>query len=195
MSTIVAVQKNGVAVIGADTLTKFGGTKENAGYIVNPSKIVKIGQSYIACVGHASFGLVLESYFASLKAIPRLDSPKDIFKFSLQLHQKLKKNYFLRPEEHDDDEFESSQFFCLIANASGIFGLYNLRSVQAYSKFYSFGTGYRFAVGAMHAVYDQADTAEAIARAGLAAAVEFDDCTSLPLELYSIKLKTRAPKT
>lgn len=190
MSTVVAVKKNGVVAIGADTMTKFGGTKESAGFIENYSKIVKAGKNYIAYVGHASFGLILESYFSTLKSIPRLDSPQSIFKFGLPLHQALKKNYFLRPEEHKDDEFESSQFHCLIANPAGIFGFDNLRSVLEYSKFYSFGSGYRLALGAMHAIYDNVETAEDVARAGLAAAVEFDDCSGLPLELYSFKLKS-----
>jgi len=194
MSTIVAVKKNGVAVIGADTMTKFGGIKESADYLENHSKIVRIGKSYIAYVGHASFGLVLENYFARRKSTPRLDSPQNVFKFSSQFHNALKDDYFLKPHENKNDEFESSQIHCLIANVSGIFGLDSLRSVEAYAKFYSFGSGFHLALGAMHAVYDKVETAEEIARAGLAAAVEFDDCSGLPLELYTIKLKTSKAK-
>ncbi len=189
MSTVVVVKKNGYAAIGADTLTKWGYINESAKNVENHSKIITIGASYIACTGHASMELVLTSYFSRLKSKSRLDSVQDIFHTALRLHQSLKEDYFLNPHEDKDDEFESSQFSCLIANPSGIFGLYRLRSVQEYSKFYAFGTGCVFALGAMHAVYDKTESAEEIARAGLLAAAEFDDSTGLPIEVYTVKLK------
>ncbi len=189
MSTIVVVKKSGYAAIGADTLTKFGYTNERADYVENNSKIIIVGASYIATAGHASIDLVLTSYFTKLKSKPRFDSTQSIFETARRLHQSLKEDYFLNPHEDDDDEFESSQFSWLIANPHGIFGIYRLRSVQEYAKFYSFGTGYRLALGAMHAVYDHTDSAEEIARTGLLAAAEFDDSTGLPIEVYTVRLK------
>lgn len=189
MSTIVVVKKNGYAAIGADTLTTYGSINESAHYIENHSKIIAMGASYIACVGHASIDLVLTDHFSRLKSKPRLNSPLDVFKMALRLHQSLKDDYFLNPHEDDDDEFESSQFSCLIASSSGIFGLHRLRSVSEYSKFYALGSGIRFALGAMHALYDKAESAEEIARAGLLAAAEFDDSTGLPMEVYTVKLR------
>ncbi len=38
MSTVVVVRKEGIAAIGGDTLTSYGGTKESAAYIRNHSK-------------------------------------------------------------------------------------------------------------------------------------------------------------
>lgn len=189
MSTIVVATKNGSAAIGADTLTKLGATCESAKYIENSSKIVEVGQNFIALVGHASMGLVISSHFSGLKTKVKLDSPRAIFEMARALHHSLKENYYLNPQEDEDDPFESSQLDCLIANAYGIFGLYSLRSVQQYSRFYAFGSGYKFALGAMHAVYDSDLEAEQIAHVGLAAAAEFDDSTGLPLEVKSIKLK------
>lgn len=93
----------------------------------------------------------------------------------------------MNPNEDEGDEFESSRFDCLIANKYGIFGLYCLRSVQDYSKFYSFGNGYKFALGAMRTVYDMDFTSEQIARIGLETAADFDDSTDLPLEIYTLK--------
>ena len=43
MSTVVVVRKAKQAAIGADTLAKLGATKESAEYVVNPTKIIKIG--------------------------------------------------------------------------------------------------------------------------------------------------------
>jgi len=188
MSTVVVVKKDGLAAIGADTMTKFGRSKQSAEYLENPSKILQLGESYIAYVGHASFGLVLSSYFNTLEKVPQLNSPEQIFEMSRNLHLSLKDDYFLNPTEEDDDEFESSQLQFLIANPFGIFGFHRFRSVDKYKKFYAFGSGDEFALGAMKTMYDMGASAGDIARAGLEAAAEFDDSTSLPFEIYTVSL-------
>lgn len=194
MSTIVVVKKNGLVAIGADTMTKLGGTYESAEYIESHSKIIQVGQNCIALVGHASWGLVLSNYFAKTKAKIVLNSPQAIFEMARVLHNSLKEDYFLNPREDEDDPFESSQLDCLIANPFGIFGLYSLRSVQEYSKFYAFGSGYKFALGAMRAIYNLEYSAEEIARIGVEAAADFDDATGLPVEVKTIKLKTSSSR-
>jgi ATP-dependent protease HslVU (ClpYQ) peptidase subunit len=197
MSTIVVAKKAGRAAIGADTLTqlgfaKLGGTRESAAYVANHSKVIRVGESYLAAVGQASWPLVLSSYFAGLAEPPRLESVQAIFEAARELHRALKEDYFLNPNADQDDEFESSQLECLIANRGGIFGLYSLRSVSEYTRFYAFGNGYGYALGAMHAVYDTADSAEEVVRAGLAAAAEFDYATGLPMEVHSVELGSRS---
>jgi len=191
MSTIVVVKKNGIAAIGADTLTKFGSIRESAKYIDNHSKIVCAGDNYMAHVGHASFGLVTESYFLQMRSLPKLDSPQAIFRMARAFHASLKEDYFLNPTEDSDDPFESIQHQSLIANQFGIFGLYSLRSVQEYTCFYSFGSGSEFALGAMHAVYNLDLSAEEIARAGLLAGAEFDHSTGEPIEIKTVNLKQK----
>ena len=54
MTTIAVVRKNGHAAIAADTMTKWGTGKETAEYIINHSKILKVGGSYIGVTGSAS---------------------------------------------------------------------------------------------------------------------------------------------
>lgn len=193
MSTVAVAKKGGQAAIGADTLTCLGTTKEGAAYVANHSKVIRVGESYLAVVGHASWPLVLSSYFAKHRELPPLDSVLAIFEEARELHKTLKEEYFLNPTADSDDEFESSQFDCLIANPWGIFGLYSLRSVQEYYKFYAFGNGYKFALGAMHAVYDRVTTAEEVVRAGLEASAEFDDGTGLPIEIRAVSLNA-SPK-
>jgi ATP-dependent protease HslVU (ClpYQ) peptidase subunit len=188
MSIIVVVRKNGVAAIGADTLTKLGYTKESKKYIRNHSKMIRVGTSVMAYVGHASWGLVLDSYFSRTKPIPKLDSSRAIFEVARDLHKTLKDDYYLNPVEEEDDPFESTQGDFLIANKHGIFGLYSLRSVQEYTRFYAFGSGYKFALGAMRVAYKSLSSAKAIAQAGLEAACDFDDGSGLPCEIKSIKL-------
>jgi ATP-dependent protease HslVU (ClpYQ) peptidase subunit len=192
MSTVVVAKKGGQATVGADTLTHLGSTKESATYVANHSKVIRVGDSYLAVVGHASWPLVLSSYFAKLTEPPRLDSVQAIFDAAQELHRTLKEEYFLSPDadknDEENDEFESSQLYCLIAYRGGIFGLYSHRSVVEYTKFYALGHGYGYALGAMHAVYESAHCAEEVVRAGLAAAAEFDSATGLPMEVHTIQL-------
>ena len=189
MSTIIAVKKNGFATIAADTLTKFGDTKESSDLILNHSKIMKAGNNYIAHVGHASWDLILSSYFERLKRLPSMTSAGKIFEMARRLHKVLKEDYYLNPTDREDDPFECSQTECLIVNPSGIFGLYALRSVQEYSKFYAFGSGYAYALGAMYTLYSTKASSDKIALAGIEAAAEFNDSTGLPVEMYTIKLR------
>jgi len=189
MSTIVVAKKNSMVAIGCDTLTKLGRVKEQAGYIRNHSKLIHIGDSHVATVGHASNKLVLQNVFKTLKSTPPLDSVHSIFETSCQIHRKLKEDFFLNPNEDDEDEYESLRMDCLIANPAGIFGLYALRSVQEYTKFYAFGSGWRIALGAMYAIYDIVDNPEEIVKTGLQAAAEFDDSTGLPIDISSIQLR------
>ncbi len=190
MSTVVVTKKDGQVAIGADTLTTFGHTVESAEYVVNSSKILKVGSNYIAHVGHASWQLILTSLFKKMGKTPALNSPQNIFETARRLHRSLKKDYFLNTDEDEDDPFESSQFHCLIANPAGIFGLYALRSAQEYTKFYALGSGSPFALGAMHAVHARG-TAEEIARAGVEAAADFDDTTAAPFEVFTMKLRNK----
>ena len=132
MSTIAVASKNGFVAIGADTLALFGPIKETADYVQNNSKIVKVGDSFIASVGHSSTELILLSYFSSLKKIPPLDSPQNIFEAACQLHKALKEDYFLHPAEEEDDEYESLRMDCFIANPSGSMHCVRFRNIQSF---------------------------------------------------------------
>jgi ATP-dependent HslUV protease subunit HslV len=51
MSTLVMVEKNGVACMASETLTSFGSWKQPAKYTARPQKILRIGESYLGVVG------------------------------------------------------------------------------------------------------------------------------------------------
>src|SRR4051812_37382792 len=190
MSTIAVVRKNGQAVIAADTLTKRGSLKEPAAYVVNHQKILRVGDSYLAVCGPMTAQLVLEDYFSSAHAGVNLDSVPAIFRAWLPLHQALKDHYFLRPEEDEEDDYESSRMCVVIANAHGIFGIAAYREVQEFTRFYSYGMGCDYAMGAMYAGYDDPGrSAEDVARLGVEAAAEFDDSTGLPVLAYTVALR------
>ncbi|MHB1421250.1 MAG: hypothetical protein ACYCX4_17010 [Bacillota bacterium] len=50
----------------------------------------------------------------------------------------------------------------------------------------AYGSGYRFAMGALKVAYEQNLPAEEVARLALEAAAEFDDSTGAPFEIYKI---------
>lgn len=183
MSIICVSKRNGIACIASDTLATYGATKESAKYISNCSKIIKLPESIVAAVGHASVTLnlqvFLEEHDYTFKSI------RDIRTMARELHTFLKDECFLNPHE-EDRPYETSRIHLLIASAYGIFGLYDLRSVQEYTRFYAFGSGDNYALGAMHALFDGGLTSEEISRAGARAACEFDECCGEPIDVESI---------
>ena len=192
MSTITVVKKDGHAAIAADSLTKWGSIKETAAYVVNHEKIMRVGGYYLALVGPAAAMLVLKHFFAGRRRVVHLDDVDQILALWLDLHAALKERYYLIPEEEEEDDFafESSRMDVLIAGPRGIFGVGADRAVQEYSRFYAYGYGGQYALGAMFAAYDDpAKSAEDVARLGVAAAAEFDDGTALPVTSYALKLE------
>lgn len=187
MTTIVAVRKNGHAVIAADTLTTFGNTRLHATRDASHDKILQIGESYVGICGSAAHHLVLNNLLSKMPDI-RLDSKEAIFETFRKLHPALKEECFLNPKEDEEDPYESSQITALIANAHGIFGVYSMREVFEYTQFWAIGSGHEFALGAMHQCYSQYASAEEIARAGVDAGIAFDKNSDAPITLYRIDL-------
>jgi ATP-dependent HslUV protease, peptidase subunit HslV len=187
--TIAVVQKNGFAATAADTLTTApDGGMDSAEYVLNHQKILRVGDSYVAISGPASTKLALKDYFAKGEDCD-LSDVDAIYRTWLRLHAALKRNYFLDPDEIDQQSFESSRFDALIANPKGIFGVAAHRSVQQFTKFYSYGSGSSHVLGAMHALYPSPDhSAEDVALAGIEAAAAFDSNTGLPMISYLLAL-------
>jgi ATP-dependent HslUV protease subunit HslV len=199
MSTIVAAVKNGVACIAADSLTSFGDTKQSAEFVVNSDKILSLGDfstntesktmTYMGIVGSAAHHLVMQNLVLDHAEKIDLSDRMSIFTTLKTIHPILKEEYFLNSKEEDEDSYESSRVDALIMNENGIFGLYSLREVEQYSRFWAVGSGSEFALGAMQTAYEIYDTAEQIAQAGVVAGATFDNASSLPMTSYTLKLK------
>lgn len=80
MTTIAVVRKNGYCAIAADTLTKWGTGNESAAYVANNTKLVKVGDSYLAASGTSTFKLIMRDHFARAGVPARFDSAINIFK-------------------------------------------------------------------------------------------------------------------
>ena len=187
MTTIVAVKKDGVVSIAADSQSTFGDTRLAAMDDARWNKIFQHGDTYFAICGSAAHDLVLQS---ALKKIKKLDfsNRAAIFESFRKLHGKLKDDFFLKTEEEEDDAYESSQMTVLIANPQGIFGVYSLREVYEFERFWAIGSGRDYAIGAMHAIYDQCN-AHDIAKVGVETGCMFDVASSLPMTTYSVELQ------
>ena len=189
MSTIVAVLKNRVASIAADSLTSFGDTKQAASYVTDYDKIIAFGDdNFIGIVGSAAHHLVMCDLVQRHADKIDFSSRLHIFESMRQLHPILKDEYFLNSKDEDDDSYESSRVDALIMNRHGIFGLYSLREVDQYTRFWAVGSGADFALGAMQAAWEHYDDAAEIARIGIEAGACFDSSSALPLTQHSLEL-------
>ena len=189
MTTVVVARKGGTVAIAADTLVTFGDTRLSHGYEAN-LKLFQVGDSWIGMAGTTAHFPVLRR---ALNWLPpeelKLDSRDEVFDTFLKIHPKLKEVFYLNPKEEDADPYESSQLTALIANASGIFGVYSYREVFEFERFWGIGTGRAFALGAMYAAYDKVKTARELAEIGVRAGCEFDKNSSGPVRVHMIKLK------
>jgi len=193
MTTVTVVKKEGRVAIAADTLTKWGCGKESADYVANHEKILQVGESYVAITGSATFKLILADYFSSLETTPQFTSAAEIFRVWNTMHGALKEQYYLQTGEDKEEDLESSRMDVLIANPRGIFGVAAHRTVQEFSRFYAYGSGSSYALGAMYAAFRAPSyDAEALARLGVAAAAEFHDETGLPIQSFSLTLQEGA---
>ena len=193
MTTLVVVKKAGQVVMAADTLVTFGDTRLSHRFEAN-SKIFKVetpqGVSYIGMAGTVAHFPVLRKAMSTLPPEElRLNSREEVFDTFLKLHSLLKESFFLQSKEDDNDPYESSQFTVLIANATGIYGLYSYREVFEFKEFWGVGSGRSFALGAMHASWAKARTAREVAMAGMNAGCEFDKNSGGPIDVFTLKLK------
>jgi ATP-dependent protease HslVU (ClpYQ) peptidase subunit len=193
MTTCVVVKKGNQVAIAADSLVTFGDTRLSHAYEAN-RKIFQVGvgtplESYVTLAGTAAHFPVMRKLLTEMGDDCRLTTRDEVFQTFSKVHQILKENYFLNPKEDEEDPYESSQLTALIANPYGIFGVYSLREVFSFERFWGIGSGKSFALGAMHAAYERAESAREVAEAGMQAGIEFDKSSAAPYQLYSIELK------
>ncbi len=188
MSTIVAVVKNNSACIAADSLTSFGDTRQAAEFVSDYDKIICSDNNYIGIVGSAAHHLVMQNLLQKHADKVDFSDRFHIFESMRQLHPILKEEYFLNSKDEDSDSYESSRVDALILNRSGIFGLYSLREVDQYTRFWAVGSGAEFALGAMRVAWDLLEDAADIARAGIEAGACFDNSSALPMTSYNLEL-------
>jgi ATP-dependent HslUV protease, peptidase subunit HslV len=190
VTTVVVVKKRNMVAIAADALVTFGDTRLASGYEQN-NKLLQIGDSYVGLAGSlAHFPVVRSALMGLEEGQCKLHSREEVFNTFVQLHTVLKDKYFLNPKEDEDDPYESSQFTAVIANCSGIYGVYSYREVFSFDKFWGIGSGRNFALGAMYQAYDSKRyDAKEIAELGVRSGCEFDKNSAGPIRSYAFELK------
>jgi ATP-dependent HslUV protease, peptidase subunit HslV len=190
MTTIVVVKKGGLAVIAGDTLTTFGATRLGSAHDAAPEKILKHNGTFFGIAGSAAHQMVLESILTNHEKAKefKFNGRHEIYESFRKIHPILKEEAYLNPKEEEDDPYESSQLTAMVVNASGIFGVYSMREVFEFDRFWAIGSGRDFALGAMYAVYDNKKTAKQIAEIGVMAGCEYDTGTGLPMNIESVTL-------
>lgn len=194
MTTIVTVRKGDDIVIGSDSLLTMGDTRMSQRY--EPTqKIYQIGNTSIGFAGSVAHYPALVKALKDMGENAKFGSYEAVFDTFTKLHKKLKDELFLNPKKAPEDPYESSHFSLMVVNGSGIYGVYGHREVLQYQCFWANGSGRPFALGAMHGVYESASSAVQIARAGLAAGMEFDRGSGGVQRLFVYQAGVNAPPT
>ncbi len=192
MTTIAVVKKGGEVAIAADSLTTFGDTRLGRQYKGEHQKILDVQGSRVGICGSSAHHLVIMSALARLEDV-KLGSRTEVYETFRRLHPILKEHAYLNPKEDEDDPYESSQMVALIANCTGIYGVYTMREVFEFDRFWAIGSGRNFALGAMHAAFDGDHSAARIAEIGVAAGIEFDTASGPPVVLHTQPLQGEKP--
>ena len=189
MSTVVVVRKQGAACIAADSLTSFGDTKQASEFVADANKIIQFDNFFLGVVGSAAHHLVIKSLLKNHANKIDFSDQMSIFESLKQIHPVLKEEYFLNTKDEDQDDYESNRIDALLMTPTGIFGIYSMREVDEYTRFWAVGSGADYALGAMHAVYDQLESAEQIAQVGVEAGTKFDNASALPMHSFTLDIK------
>jgi ATP-dependent protease HslVU (ClpYQ) peptidase subunit len=190
VTTLTVARKGGEVAMAADSLVTFGDTRLSHGYEDN-EKIFQVGDNLFGLSGTTAHFPVLRAALRGMKPEDlRLSSREQVFETFLGLHPRLKEHFFLNAKEEDADPYESSQFTVLIANPTGLYGVYSYREVFVFERFWSIGSGRAFALGAMWQAWDQTETAAGLAEIGVRAGCEFDKNSAGPARVHTLKLNT-----
>ncbi|MEM9481342.1 MAG: MFS transporter [Verrucomicrobiota bacterium] len=190
MSVITIVRKETTCAIAADSLSCDGSRLHSREYSRNDSKIVRLGEHCFGLVGYTAHSLVFKSLIERYPNKFDLRSKRHIFESLLALHKVMKEDYFLQSsDELSGQPYESSQMDFCLANSTGIYVIESYREVLEIDRFWAIGSGSNYALGAIHARYDDESLdAEKLARVGVAAGCAFNAYCGEPIDSFSIAL-------
>lgn len=192
MTTIVVARNKDQTVLGADSLLTQGEVLLTDKYNLS-RKVLLIGNSVIGLAGSAAHYMALAEALKSLGDECRLHGRAAIFQTFTKLHKVLKDDFFLNPQKQADAPYEGNHISAMIANSSGIFGVYAHREILEFDRFWANGTGRGYALGAMYNAYQQSDNPVEVARAGLAAGSEFDRASGGSTCMYCFSSEPDSP--
>ncbi|QDV74213.1 MFS transporter [Botrimarina mediterranea] len=190
MSTIVVVRNKRYAAIAADFQSSQGETIVPGSMRVGPGKIHRIGDACMGIVGSIAHQNAIHSLSTAQPELFRLNTRSEIFETLRDIQPRLCTEYFLRTDESADreQEYDSIQMSGLILSKGGIFSFFSHREVTEYTSFWAIGSGAEFALGALHARYEQQACVKALAVSAVETACIFDFGTGPPVECHDMHL-------
>ncbi len=188
MSIVCAAIKDDEIAIAADTQMSLGSLVTTAEDLKNCDKLLRVNDNVIGIVGWTAMSTMLETIVSEKARLFVMDDRKKIYKSLMKLHEEMKENYYLETDEHKSQPVESLQLDALIINRNGIFEFGSYREVNQYLRFWAIGSGSRYSLGAMEALYDKAIDAKELVETGVHTAAKFDGHCSLPATSEVMKL-------
>jgi ATP-dependent HslUV protease, peptidase subunit HslV len=188
MSVVVAVRKGNTIAMAADTQTSFGDVR----IPIDNLRARKITQVKGAWVGKTGWGLYDNIFadFLSARRRPPLTSEKGIYRFFLQLWRTLHEKYaFINDQcREKDSPFGDLDAAFLVVNPSGIYHVASDMSVTKFTKYYAIGAGNDYALGALHALYDDSRyDAQTLARRAVETASTFKMYCGGEVDVVTVK--------
>lgn len=189
MSVIVAVRKGSQIVIAADSQDNFGDLRpppENHEAI----KLRTIGDSVLGSSGWALYDDIFAHYLAKRRAV--LDSRAAVFQFFVKFWRDLRKSYpFVndQPGKESETPFANLDASFLVASPGGIFLVSSNMSVSEFRQYYAIGSGSDYAIGAVHALYEEDRPLEEIAERGVRAAIAYDNSCGGRITSHTVKVR------
>lgn len=190
MSTLTVARTASGTAMAADALTTFNDLKLPPDLDAAGEKVIRIGEVCIGVVGYTAHHLVIQDALEHFEGAD-LTSRRGLFETFRALHPILKDEYYLNPEtDQEGDPYESTQVSLLVAAPTGIFGVYDMREVHEFSRFWAMGSGAAYALGAMHARWDDVEAGTlgpgALAAVGVEAGCRFDPGSGAPVTVYEV---------
>jgi len=175
MSVVVAVRKNDSIVMAADSLTCFSEDEQLPQDNSRSAKIIRVGHSILGGAGWGIYDDILGDFLAD-RDPPAFDSERSIFQFFLELWKALHDKYtFVNDQASSKDSpFGDLDSSFLIANRSGLYRVCSDLCVSRFQRYYAVGSGSEYAMGAMHALFDDTLDAAQIAERSVRSAIAFN---------------------
>lgn len=188
MSVAVAVQNRGHIILAADSKRTFGSGAMPISNLAD-NKIRKVGSAFMATTGWGLYANILDDFLSRKKKL-HLTSSESIFDFFTQLFRELRQRYSLVNDQcsGDDSPFADLDASFLIINTEGIFYVACDMSVTRFNQYCAIGSGGSYALGALHALYDDETDPAEIAEKAVAAACDLDVYCGLPVHVERLAL-------
>lgn len=189
MSVVAAAIKNGQVAIACDTQCSFGSLIVDSRNLHNHNKLYKIKDNVIGVIGWSAIANAMEHLMERKKESIDFSNRHTIYNTFLRIHPILKDEYYVEPDDDEEQPAESCQVNALIVNKNGIFEVGRFREVNQFNKYWAIGSGRRLALGAMFATYNSSASAEDVVKSAVMAASEFDDSCTGPAIIESLKYR------